>query len=202
MIAHLSGRLTNKEPGFAIIECAGVGYQVFLPYSTFLTLPKVGREMSLRTVLQVREDAMTLYGFGSEEEREAFNALIAVSGIGAKLALAALSTLSPADLSRAVGDGDLTTLSRIPGVGKKTAQRMVMELKDRLPVFVEVASIGAQEPAPTEENSALRTELTSALTNLGFKRPEVDRALNHIFQEPIHSLEEGLPKALKILTSV
>ncbi|MBF0624119.1 MAG: Holliday junction branch migration protein RuvA [Magnetococcales bacterium] len=200
MIARLAGRLAEKQPDQVILDVGGVGYRVFIPFSTFSALPAVDQPVILLTLTHVREDLFHLYGFLTPEERDLFSLLTSVTRVGPKLALAALSTLSPASILNALSREDITTLSRIPGVGKKSAQRLVIELKDK------VGSLGllhAGTPgggAPTASPAGtLRAELASALVNLGYKRPQVEAALDQVLTPSVTRLEEGLRLALKEL---
>ena len=153
MIAHLRGRLLEKQPNRMVVDVGGVGYDVSVPLSTFYGLGEPGGEIALRIHTHVREDALALYGFATRLEQELFERLIGVSGIGPKVALAVLSGIEPADLIRAIGRGDLARLTAIPGVGKKTAERIVLELKDRLP-RVHAAAAGAAGPDEQPRRSA------------------------------------------------
>ena len=176
MIAFLRGRLAEKQPNRIIVDVAGVGYDVSVPLSTFYKLGEPGTEVALRIHTHVREDALALYGFGTAFEQQLFERLIATSGIGPKLALAVLSGIEPADLVRAVQTGDVVRLTAIPGVGKKTAERICLELKDRLPTGVGLeADAGRDVDRPGE---ALRRDLLSALLNLGYHRPLTERAVD------------------------
>lgn len=176
MIAHLRGSVLEKHPNMVIVEASGVGYEVHIPVSTFTRLPDVGAEAKLRIHMHVREDAMLLYGFFTPEEKLLFEKLITVSGIGPKVALTALSGIAPADLVQAIRSGDLVQLTRIPGVGKKTAERMVVELRDKLDIAIGPSS------APVSFNtgaqlSELELDLISALVNLGSQRPAAEAAV-------------------------
>lgn len=176
MIAHLRGSIFEKHPNQVIIEAGGVGYDVQIPISTYTSLGDNGSTVSLRIHTHVREDALVLFGFASTEEKVLFERLISVSGIGPKLALAVLSGLAVDDLVTAIRGGDVARLVRIPGVGKKTAERLVLELKDKVAAVdaagksVEVALAG---PAP----SALDSDVISALQNLGCSRPAAEEAV-------------------------
>jgi len=176
MIAHLRGSVLEKHPNLTILEVGGVGYEVHIPVSTFTRLPDVGAEAKLRIHMHVREDAMLLYGFHTPEEKLLFERLITVSGIGPKVALTALSGIAPAELVQAIRSGDIAQLTRIPGVGKKTAERMVVELRDKLDLVI----AGASAPV-TLDKSPLRSELDldliSALVNLGSQRPAAEAAV-------------------------
>lgn len=176
MIAHLRGMLLEKHPHQAIVDVAGVGYEVNIPVSTFVHLPDIGEVVRLRIYTNVREDAIQLFGFGTPEEKHLFEKLITVSGIGAKLALTALSGLAPADLAGAIRGGDLQKLTRIPGVGKKTAERMVLELREKLDGLMggEVRTIPGGGAVIMSE---LEQDILSALVNLGSQRPAAEVAV-------------------------
>ena len=174
MIAHLRGRILEKHPNRIIVEVDGVGYDVSVPLSTFYGLGEPGGEIALRIHTHVREDALALYGFASLLEQDLFERLIGVSGIGPKLALAVLSGIEPLELVQAIERGDLARLTAIPGVGKKTSERIVLELKDRLPrARPAAAAVGGESQAP-----ALRDDLLSALMNLGYHRPLAEKAVD------------------------
>ncbi|MBP1633718.1 MAG: ruvA [Acidobacteria bacterium] len=172
MIALLRGRLLQKEATRLIVDVHGVGYEVLVPLSTFYPLPDVGAEVTLRVHTHVREDALALFGFLTALEQQLFERLIAISGIGPRLALAVLSGIEPADLARAVQAGDVHRLTRIPGVGKKTAERIGLELKDRLPRDLAAAAGGDARA----REGAVRSDLVSALLNLGYHRPLAEKA--------------------------
>ncbi|HNP65017.1 MAG TPA: Holliday junction branch migration protein RuvA [Woeseiaceae bacterium] len=170
MIGSLRGRLTMKQAPQIVVECAGVGYEVETPMSTFLDLPGPGAELFLYTHLLVREDAQILYGFSSEDERLMFRTLLKVNRVGAKLALGILSAMSTNDFRRCVEYEDATTLSRIPGVGKKTAERLIIEMRDR----IDVAAPGGGKAAPLSAEASARSEAVDALVALGYKPKEVN----------------------------
>jgi holliday junction DNA helicase RuvA len=175
MIARLAGRLLSKQPPHVLLDVNGVGYELDCPMSTIYELPSIGQELVLLTHLQIKEDAHTLYGFGSENERALFRNLLKITGIGAKTALAVLSGTSPDEFARLIQTGDITALTRIPGVGKKTAERMLVELKDKLaPVSGHVSIKGQAVP-----NDPM-TEATVALTALGYKPNEVQMLLKKV----------------------
>jgi Holliday junction DNA helicase RuvA len=173
MIALLRGRLLQKEATRLIVDVNGVGYEVLVPLSTFYLLPDAGADVTLRIHTHVREDALALFGFLSPLEQQLFERLLAISGIGPRLALAVLSGIEPVDLVRAVQAGDVHRLTRIPGVGKKTAERIGLELKDRLPQDLVAAAGGA-----VAAGDGLRSDLLSALLNLGYHRPLADKAVD------------------------
>ena len=172
MIGSLRGRLTAKQAPQVIIECAGVGYEVETPMSTFLDLPGVGDDLFLHTHLLVREDAQILYGFASEQERTFFRTLLRISGVGAKMGLAILSSMSVADFQRCVEYEDAASLVKIPGVGKKTAERLIIEMRDKIDKTV--ISQGARKVAVA---ISPRSEAVDALVALGYKVAEVNKLI-------------------------
>ncbi len=173
MIALLRGLLIEKHPNQAIVEAAGVGYDVTIPVSTFTHLPDAGVEVRLRIHTHVREDALALYGFLTQDEKALFEKLIGVTGIGPTLAIKILSGLAAADLITSIRRGEADRLVRIPGVGKKTADRLVLELRDKLP-----APTGEEpETAAPATLSALDQDVLSALLNLGCARPQAESAV-------------------------
>lgn len=174
MIALLRGVLLEKHPNQAIVDIGGVGYDVTIPVSTFTHLPEAGGEVRLRIYTHVREDALSLYGFLTADEKALFEKLIGVSGIGPTAAVKILSGLAAPDLIRAIQRGELERLVRIPGVGKKTAERLVLELRDKLPSV----SGEAPESAPAAEPLApVEQDVISALLNLGCARPQAEAAV-------------------------
>jgi Holliday junction DNA helicase RuvA len=195
VIAHLRGRLADKQPSRLVIDVGGVGYDVAVPLSTFYGLGEIGSEASLRIHTHVREDALALYGFSTSLELELFERLIGISGIGPKLALAVLSGIETAEFVRAIEAGDVPRLTAIPGVGKKTSERIIIELKDRLPrMYPAAAAAGAVQP------SALRDDVLSALVNLGYHRPLAERAVDAaIKMAPDGGFEQTLKHALREL---
>ena len=197
MIARLSGTLVEKHPNRLIVDVQGVGYEVHVPLSTFYGLPEPGGGVSLRVHTHVREDMLALFGFASELELQIFDRLIAVSGIGPRLALAVLSGIESRDLVRAVQMSDVARLTAIPGIGRKSAERIVLELKDRLPAALRV------EPSPGEPTAPdgdLRADLLSALLNLGYHRPLAEKAVDRALrvQGPT-TFEHRLKQALREL---
>jgi Holliday junction DNA helicase RuvA len=176
MIAALSGRLAEKEPNRIIVDVGGVGYDVAVPLSTYYKLGERGSEVALRVHTHVREDTLALYGFSTALELQIFERLIGISGIGPKLALAVLSGIDVTDLVRAVQAGDVGRLTAIPGIGKKTAERIGLELKDKLPKgIIDETAAGPDAGAP---GGALRQDLLSALLNLGYHRPLAEKAVD------------------------
>jgi len=176
MIAHLRGTLLEKHPNQAVVEAGGVGYDVAIPVSTYAALPDAGQEVRLRIHTHVREDALQLFGFSTAEEKMLFEKLISVSGIGPKLGLTVLSGLAAPDLIAAIRAGATERLVRIPGVGKKTAERMILELREKLP---EVASGALTETAPEGKAafSGLDQDVLSALVNLGCSAAAAETAV-------------------------
>ena len=176
MIALLRGTLLEKHPNQAIVDANGVGYDVQIPVSTFSALPEVGVEVRLRIHTHVREDALLLYGFATAEEKTVFERLIAVSGIGPKLAVTVLSGLPTPALVAAIRSGSVDQLVRVPGVGKKTAERMILELKDKL----DMLPSGPAQPAAKQDASpmgAVEHDVLSALMNLGCQRANAESAV-------------------------
>ncbi len=175
MIALLRGILLEKHPNQALVDVGGVGYDVLIPVSTFSHLPDAGTEVRLRIYTHVREDVLALYGFLTQDEKALFEKLISVSGIGPKIAMAVLSGVPAADLIASIRRGEVERLVRIPGVGKKTAERMVLELRDKMP------APSAEEPAAASAGGAALTaveqDVLSALLNLGCARPAAENAV-------------------------
>jgi Holliday junction DNA helicase RuvA len=198
MIAFLRGRVLEKHPSRVIVDVGGVGYDVSVPLSTFYTAGDPGAEIALRIHTHVREDQLSLYGFATILELTVFERLIGISGIGPRLALSVLSGMEPRELAAAIERGDLTRLTRIPGVGKKTAERIVVELRDRLPR----ALAGVSDLAsPQAQGDVRRDDLASALGNLGYDRRVVDKALDAVLAgQADASFEQQLRAALKALS--
>jgi len=171
MIAHLRGTLLVKRPNQAIVETHGVGYDVAISIPTFSELPPVGAEVALHIHTHVREDALNLYGFLRPAEKNLFEKLLTVSGIGPKLAITILSGMPVDEMTGAIRSGDLARLTRVPGIGKKTAERMVLELRDKLPPTAGASEMAAAPASPVEE------DVISALVNLGYQRASADKAL-------------------------
>src|SRR5277367_682047 len=171
MIAHLRGRLLAKHPNQAIVEAGGVGYDVTISVPTYAELSQVGTEVALHIYTHVREDTLALYGFGRPEEKRLFEKLLTVSGIGPKLAITILSGMAADEMVAAIRGNDVARLTRMPGVGKKTAERMVLELRDKLPPQ------GADAVAAIPSLSAVEEDVLSALMNLGYQRPAAEKAV-------------------------
>jgi Holliday junction DNA helicase RuvA len=190
MIGRMSGVLLEKNPPQLLLEVQGVGYEIDVPMSTFYNLPNVGERVTLYTHLVVREDAHLLYGFASESERKAFRQLLKISGIGARIALALLSGMSVAELAQAVATQESGRLTRVPGIGKKTAERLLLELKDKL---------GAEFTSGVAVNRAVPAsgDVLNALLALGYNEKEAAYALKQL-PEGL-SVSEGIRQALKSL---
>jgi Holliday junction DNA helicase RuvA len=191
MIALLRGTLVDKAPNRLIVDVAGVGYDVQVPLSTFYVLGEPGSPVSLRIHTHVREDAIALFGFATALELDLFERLIGISGIGPKLALSVLSGIDPAELIRAIRLQDVARLTAIPGIGKKTAERIGLEMKDRLPAALQSAGPAAQPPSPRDQ---MRDDLVSALLNLGYQRAAAEKALDATMQQ---GTDVGFEAALK-----
>jgi Holliday junction DNA helicase RuvA len=190
MIGRLSGTLVEKNPPQILLDVRGVAYEVDVPMSTFYNLPNLGEALTLFTHLVVREDAHLLFGFGSEAERRAFRQLIKISGIGARTALSVLSGLSVAELAQAVTMQDAGRLTKIPGIGKKTAERLLLELKDKLGADV-ASTVGIHRPAPAT------ADVLNALIALGYSDKEALHAVKQL-PEAI-AVADGIKQALKVL---
>jgi Holliday junction DNA helicase RuvA len=193
VIAHISGTLAQKIPGEVVIDVAGVGYQIFIPLNVFYRLPEIGTPLSLQIYTHVREDALQLFGFQDLGDKQLFLLLLGVSGIGPKLAVNILSGIATDELSRALKEGDQVRLMAIPGVGRKLAERMIVELKDK---FATLAPTGP-ESAKIEGGSQLLSDAVSALVNLGYKRPEAEKIVREVLGKGERSLEKVLKESLR-----
>jgi len=196
MIAQLRGSLLEKAPSRLVVDVGGVGYDVQVPLSTFYVIGESGCTVSLRIHTHVREEVIALYGFATPLEHELFERLIAINGVGPKLALAVLSGIEPAELVRAVRLQDVARLRAIPGVGKKTAERISLELKDRLPAAI---AAPGQVPAAVSPDDQLRTDLLSALLNLGYQRATAERAMEKVITANPPRFEDALKSTLRFL---
>lgn len=203
MIGRIQGILVSKQPPQLLVDVHGVGYEIEAPMSTFYQLPEVNQPVTLRTHLVVREDAQQLYGFASEQERRLFRSLIRVNGVGAKLALAILSGMSAGEFARCVHDNDSRSLVQLPGVGKKTAERLIMEMRDRLADW-EDEELAAAPPAggtaPAAGSQEADREAVSALIALGYKPQEASRMVQSVDSEGRNS-EDIIRAALKAAVS-
>jgi Holliday junction DNA helicase RuvA len=194
MIARLAGILLLKQPPLMVIDVGGVGYEVEAPLSVFYDLPETGKPVVILTHLSIKDDAHTLYGFASDSQRTLFRQLLKISGIGAKLALTILSGVTGDELSRYVADNDAASLTRLPGIGKKTAERIIIELRDKLDVL---SGTGGSSPQPGTAGPATATsEATHALISLGYKPQEVARMVRAV-AEPDLSAEDIIRRALQ-----
>lgn len=201
MIAFLRGTILEKQPQRLVVDVNGVGYEVLVPLSTYFDAAEPGSAtpITLHVHTHVREDALQLFGFATKFELDVFTRLIAISGIGPKLALAVLSGIEAGELVRAVRAQNIARLTSIPGVGKKTAERIGLELKDRLPAGLGDAA--ADGPAALAPGDQLRADLLAALATLGYPRPAAERAADAVFREGgDHTLESSLRAALRELT--
>lgn len=194
MIARLAGTLIARHPPLLVIDVAGVAYEVEAPLSVFYDLPEVGQPVVLLTHLQVKEDAHTLYGFSSESERRMFRQLLKISGIGARLALTILSGASGDELARYVLTADIAALTRLPGIGKKTAERIIIELRDKLDGLM--ARDSRALPAGLTQPVGAASEATHALATLGYKPQEASRMVRNA-AKPDMSAEEIIRRALQ-----
>jgi Holliday junction DNA helicase RuvA len=196
VIAHLRGTILEKHPNRIVVDVGGVGYDVAVPLSTFYGLAETGGTVALRVHTHVREDAISLFGFATPLELDLFLRLIGISGIGPKVGLAVLSGIEPAELVSAIERGDLARLTAIPGVGKKTSERIVLELKDRLPKVQSPTAVEEQAGAP----SVLRDDVLSALMNLGYHRPLAEKAVDSAVKSAVDGdFERTLKQALREL---
>jgi Holliday junction DNA helicase RuvA len=195
LIGHLRGRILSKAPQEALVEVGGVGYRVQIPVSTFYRLGDEGAEVQLRVHTHVREDQIALFGFATAGEQGLFERLIAVSGVGPRLAINILSGIEAPELTAALRGSDVARLTRIPGVGRKTAERLVVELKDKMP------PAGVEEAAGATAAGGLKADLLSALANLGYSRPEAERGVDRALKEDgAGRFEDLLRRALRVLS--
>jgi Holliday junction DNA helicase RuvA len=194
VIAQLRGQILRKGPQEVVVDVAGVGYRVAIPVSTFYRLGEPGSDVELRTYTHVREDALALYGFLTGAEQELFERLISVGGVGPRLAVNILSGIEVPDLVAALRTSDVSRLTRVPGVGKKTAERLIVELKDKMPPAV------AEETPMAPATGRPKEDLLSALVNLGYSRGEVERGVDRALGEDGSGrFEDLLRRALQIV---
>ena len=194
MIHRLRGQLVEKDPEGVVLDVGGVGYRASASLSTVRSLPSIGDECVLHTRMVVREDAMLLFGFASRDERAAFDALTAVSKIGPKLALAVLSSMSPPEVAEAVARGDVLKLSSVPGLGRKTAERLVLELRGK-----DLAALGPEPAVAGDSGGGPYMEARDALSTLGYSLEEAERALNDV--PPQATVEAYIKEALRRMGS-
>ena len=196
MIAFLRGRVLDKQPNRIIVDVQGVGYELYVPLSTYYDIGDAGGDVSLRVYTHVREEVLQLYGFLTVLEQQMFERLIGISGIGPKLAIAVLSGIETRELVVAVQRGDVARLTGVPGIGRKTAERIILELKDRLAQMVVPAGVDAA----AGPGDRLREDLLSALQNLGYHRPAAEKAVESTLNAPTEpSFEQALRSALREL---
>jgi Holliday junction DNA helicase RuvA len=199
MIGQLRGQLLSKKPNVLLLDVHGVGYEIFIPLTSFYELPGEGNEVTLKIYTHVREDAFTLFGFRSQREKDFFLKLISISGIGPKLAISILSGAQVEELAQAIAENNLERLTSIPGIGRKTAERLVLELKSHITPFLLPEQIEAarQGGAPT----ALEEDILSALTNLGYPRSSAEKALSMVLRsaECDRTFEDVLRNTLRRL---
>ena len=197
MIAHLIGKLIYKSPDHSIVDVNGIGYKIFTPLSTYYVLPKTGDSVTLHIHTRVREDELKLFGFLTEEEQTIFEKLITINKVGPKLALGILSGMSPANLLTAVMSNDAARLSAIPGVGKKTAERLTLEMKDKLSDL----TFGMEHQPDTESSGGSYEDALSALVNLGYKKPQAEKSLKSAYNKmgKDSSLEDLIKESLNNL---
>ena len=198
MIAHLKGKLTHKSPVEITIDVNGVGYLVFVPLSTFYALPELGSEVSLGIHTHMREEALKLFGFYTTDEKKIFEKLITVNKVGPKLALTILSGMPPADLLSTIDSNDIAKLSTIPGIGRKTAERLILEMRDKLDgLSLELAV--KKEPLP---QNGLFDDALSALVNLGYKKSQAEQTLKKVYGEEGEesSIENLIKESLNLLS--
>ncbi len=198
MIALLTGNIAHKSPDFIILEVNGVGYRVHIPFSTYYDLPEEGGSCTLQIHTNVKEDAIHLYGFRTPAEKTFFQLLIGVSGIGPKLANGILSNSPVEELRRALMSGDLVRLAAVPGIGKKSAERLVLELRDKV-LKLDPGGVATGTDATTLPSPGITDDVASALINLGYKEITVKKALAELTTTPEDTVESFLKQALKLL---
>lgn len=198
MFAHLSGRLIHKSTDHLVVDVGGIGYQVLVPLSTYYELGEEGSEISLKIHTVVREDSITLFGFLTDDEKTIFTRLIQVSGIGPRTGIGLLSGLSAAEFVNAVIRADVRRISGVPGIGKKTAERIILELKDR----VKTLAITGDQKIISSQSSPLQEDVISALINLGYQKNRVEKTVGEIIQKQApESFEDFLRLALRKISS-
>jgi Holliday junction DNA helicase RuvA len=200
MIGYLRGQLLYKKPNLVVVDVQGVGYEVNIPLTSFYELPGEGNEVVLRIHTHVREDALTLFGFSSQREKEFFLKLISISGIGPKLAISILSGAKVEELAQAVVEGNIVRLTAIPGVGRKTAERVILELKNQLTRFLLPEQVQAAQSSEARSD-ALQDDILSALVNLGYPKPAAEKALSTVLNsgESERTFEDLLRHTLRRL---
>lgn len=195
MIAQLSGTLAYKTPQYVVIDVGGVGYRVFVSLTSFAALPEVGTPLTMLTHTHLREDQLTLFGFTTNEEKQIFQKLIAISGVGPKMALTILSGIPAVELAQAISGQNTSRLQSIPGVGKKTAERITVELKDKLLNLMPHISPDGTGAKPHR----FYDDVLSALINLGYQRAQAEKAIRGVSWDEIETIENAILKTLKEL---
>ncbi|MGY8761739.1 MAG: Holliday junction branch migration protein RuvA [Nitrospinaceae bacterium] len=198
MIAHLTGKLTHKSPVAIIIDVNGVGYQVFIPLSTFYALPELESKISLGIHTHMREEALKLFGFYTIDEKKIFAKLITINKVGPKLALTILSGMPPADILSTIDSNDIVKLSTIPGIGRKTAERLILEMRDKLD-GLSLDFVAKKGPGPEK---GLFDDALSALVNLGYKKSQAEQTLKKVYAEKVGdtSIENLIKDSLNLLS--
>jgi Holliday junction DNA helicase RuvA len=198
MIAHLTGKLTHKSPVAIIIDVNGVGYQVFVPLSTFYALPELESKISLGIHTHMREEALKLFGFYTIDEKRIFEKLITINKVGPKLALTILSGMPPADILSTIDSNDIVKLSTIPGIGRKTAERLILEMRDKLD-GLSLDFVVTKDPGPEK---GLFDDALSALVNLGYKKSQAEQTLKKVYAEKVGdtSIENLIKDSLNLLS--
>ena len=198
MIAHLTGKLTHKSPVAIIIDVNGVGYQVFIPLSTFYALPELESKISLGIHTHMREEALKLFGFYTIDEKRIFEKLITINKVGPKLALTILSGMPPADILSTIDSNDIVKLSTIPGIGRKTAERLILEMRDKLD-GLSLDFVAKKGPGPEK---GLFDDALSALVNLGYKKSQAEQTLKKVYAEKVGdtSIESLIKDCLNLLS--
>ena len=199
MIALLTGKLAHKSPELIILDVNGVGYRVQIPFSTYYELPEEGSTTSLHIFTHVKEDAINLYGFRSLLEKNMFQHLISVSGIGPRLGTNILSNIDVAELAGAITNGNIARLSTIPGIGKKTAERLILELREKLRTLQQATTAPGTAKVAAAEETSIADDVASALVNLGYKEAHVKKVLSDLTPGAGDSVETVLKQALKLL---
>jgi holliday junction DNA helicase RuvA len=198
MIAHLKGQLIEKSPVSLVVDVQGVGYEVFIPLTVYYELPECGTTVSLYIHTRIREDSLRLFGFLKEADKQMFELLTRISKVGPKIALAFLSGMTAQELTQAVFSDDISTLSAIPGVGRKTAERLALELKDKLSELNLQPEAATENPVP---GGGIKDDAVSALVNLGYKKAQAEQALKKVWRDEARpSLEELIRDSLNCLS--
>lgn len=199
MIAYIKGKLEIKTKGYIVVETGGIGYKIFMSETAIERLEQTGLEVKIFTYMRVREDDVSLYGFLTNEELRMFELLISVSGVGAKSAISILSNIAPSRFALAVISNDVAVLKKLPGIGAKSAQRIILELKDKLKTEEAEEPICQEQIAEAKQEEGNKQETMAALQVLGYSRKEIEEALENIQIEGIETVEEMIKKALKQL---